>query len=75
MKEQPFEFIVSIPYRQADANRTIQRVHVSMKSPIFVAPYEMSNYLADNDARRLLMAEVKMHMIQAIMDGEWEFEK
>jgi hypothetical protein len=72
--DEHFKFVVKPALNELTRDAKTQRVMVYTRAPIVVGAYELSHYLRDAEAIRMLQAEVKIKLIEAIMAGEWSFE-
>lgn len=66
-----FKFIIHRPERGRASDSLTQRCSIVMSAPHIVFPYEG---LDDPRNMRIAKAELKIAMIEALINGEWEFE-
>lgn len=70
-----FEFKIKQPKISEKSDYYFQRVTITMKSPTYVFAVTLNDRLNDPEAQmRLAKAELKVKMIEALINGEWEFE-
>jgi hypothetical protein len=69
-----FKFTVKLLQRAAAADQLEYTCVVHTESPIFYQMHALSPYLDPEDALRLMKAELKLAVIDAIMNGKWEVE-
>lgn len=60
-------------HHERDSDNMYQSVTIQMQAPHLYMRYNLSRQFADQeDKMRLAMAELKVEMIKALIDGEWE---
>lgn len=70
-----FQFVIKFPLRETSSSKWRRTCVVYTKAPILCQMYTLSSELDnDKDRLRLVKAELKMALVKAIMDGEWEIE-
>lgn len=71
-----FKFTVGRSLRAIDADKVYQNISITTVTPMIVFPIQLSRNLHDyEDKLRLAQAELKVEIIRALIDGEWEFEQ
>lgn len=73
-KHDVFQFTIGQPLRNATASGKGQYITIVQKAPTFVFYIQLQGDLAYEEQLRLAKAELKLAMIAAITDGEWELE-
>lgn len=68
-----FKFIIKLPKRNI-GNGEYQTATIITQAPYLYMRWDLHSSLDPDDQIRLAKAELKMHMIEAIMNGEWEIE-
>lgn len=68
-----FKFIIKLPLRNPTGGE-YQTAGIVTQAPYLYMRWNLSRTLDPEDAIRLAKAELKMKMIEAIMNGEWEIE-
>ncbi len=69
-----FKFKIRQPLRNI-GNGEYQLATIVAEAPYLYMRWDLTSTLDPDDQIRLAKAELKMAMIEAIMNGEWEIEK
>jgi hypothetical protein len=68
-----FKFTIRLPRRNPGFGE-YQRATIITEAPYLYMRWNLSSGLDPEDAIRLAKAELKMQMIEALVNGEWEIE-
>ena len=69
-----FKFIVKMPIRALASNNREQTAMIVLEAPYLYMRFSLASHLETSEALRLLKAELKVEMIKALIDGEWEVQ-
>lgn len=71
-----FKFKVSKPRGDEIGVNIYQTLYITMQAPVYMFHVTLNDRLNDPEAqKRLGMAELKVKMIEALLNGEWEFDE